>query len=641
MTATYKLQILSSSPYNCCRLALSRFVPPGTKVSSKSIFTDPVWYMDDLVTTPGVSNDSKYWDFRTVPGFPAGFALTLAEYCYSRLYKPVATHDRQGEWLSIYNELGILNGFALFCSSHGRAGFNEVDKQLCEQYLQVIFYSNNEVERKSRRRARAIIFYIYRLWEYSTVLSKPIPSIPFGMPLKKLFKPGTARNSGSENKTPVIPELVFEPLLTPALDYVLNYGSTIIEVWRDMQVAWDTEIAPLSMTIGNKFKRLRKAFKRIIAGKEMPWLIHGCGSYGDLYKELHQLRTSCTITILAFSGIRPSELLSLESGCCFDDEGNDGQTMHYINTILHKHRGKGTRDTWVVIDEVVKSIEILETLTERVRSATSDNRLMISDSSNSFFPVQKDFTGAKVTEFTYDSVTQQIITFIKYCNSNLSHPPIPDWPDETGQLKPWKFNARQFRRTLARYIARQPFGVIAGMLQYKHVEVTIFEGYAGCEPEWNKMLAEERVLASIDILEELAMDLSNGAVAGEFGVRLKEDFMAEFRGRAEDFPPSQIAKWLANSKKALFVGKFNFCFFDPTKALCTIETAQKDRPILNFCQPGHCGNACVAKRHAPVWESQMKQAEEFAEHPKASAFQRHILREEVAQLQAVVVNFRS
>lgn len=117
--------------------------------------------------------------------------------------------------------------------------------------------------------------------------------------------------------------------------------------------------------------------------------------------------------------------------------------------------------------------------------------------------------------------------------------------------------------------------------------------------------------------------------------------MAEFRGRAEDFPPSQIAKWLANGRKNLFVGKFNFCFFDPTKALCTLETAEKDKPILNFCQPEHCGNACIAKRHAPMWLAQLKQAEELAEYPKASEYQRAALNEEIAKLGAVVAPFRS
>lgn len=641
MSDADKLPQQPSLPFQSARLAGSRTVPPNTRVSPASVFSGPVWYMEALVTLPGVKDSNKSWDFRTVPGFPAGFALALAEYAYFRLYKPVASHDREGAWLTVHNELSALNSFALFCSNQGRTGFNEVDNPLFERYLQTLFFSDEESEKKSEGRAKKIVTYIYRLWEYGVALTEPIPSIPFGKPLKKLFKPSARGTGGIENKTPVIPEPVYGPMMTAALDYVLEYSQTIIESWRELQSLWTTELAPLTLSNKQKQTKLSNAAKQTFAGKKVPWRTNAWRSHGDLYRELQQLRSACTIIILAYSGIRASELLSLEAGCCIDDDGPDGHNMHYINTIVHKHRGNGTRDTWVVIDEVVKSIGILETLTEHVRTATNDNRLMITDGTNSFFNVQKDFTGAEITEFTSDAVIFQIQSFRDYCNKNLSRPPIPDWTDKTGKLKPWQFNMRQFRRTLARYIARQPFGVIAGMLQYKHVEVAIFEGYAGSEPDWNKLLEQEKVLASVDILDELAIDLSQGAIAGEFGIRLKEEFVTEFRGRAEDFPPSQIAKWLANSKKALFVGKFNFCFFDPMKALCTLETKQKDKPVLNFCQPEHCGNACITKRHAPIWEAQLKQAEECAEHPKTSEFQRHALREEVNQLRAVVVNFRS
>ncbi|MET9694515.1 hypothetical protein ABZY81_39945 [Streptomyces sp. NPDC006514] len=45
--------------------------------------------------------------------------------------------------------------------------------------------------------------------------------------------------------------------------------------------------------------------------------------------------------------------------------------------------------------------------------------------------------------------------------------------------KPWNLTARQFRRTLAWYIARRPGGVIAGAVQYRHLDIQMFEGYAG------------------------------------------------------------------------------------------------------------------------------------------------------------------
>ena len=45
--------------------------------------------------------------------------------------------------------------------------------------------------------------------------------------------------------------------------------------------------------------------------------------------------------------------------------------------------------------------------------------------------------------------------------------------------RPWRLTSRQFRRTLAWFIARRPGGSIAGAIAYRHHAVQLFEGYAG------------------------------------------------------------------------------------------------------------------------------------------------------------------
>lgn len=609
-------------------LGPSQIVKPDARVSTESVFSHAKWKMGELVTTPGIKSGRKEWDFSRVPGFPQGFALSLAEYAYGRLHTPVATHEREGAWLTVHNELTALAEFARFCDDRGLLGFEEVDTTVCTEYLKRIQL------RKSDDRVKTVIGYIYRLWEYRSVMGNSIPTMPFGKPLKSLFKRRGARGSHQENATPVIPEPVYAALMAAALDYVLTYSTTILETWLKLKAHWDQEIATQHLSQSGKTKRLNKAAASIIVDKAS-WLANGWSTYGNVYTEIQQLRAACIIVIFAFSGIRLSELLSLEAGCYVRDECEDGNFRYYINTLLHKHREKGSRDTWVVVNEVVQAIKVLEVLTASARAESAENRLILSDGTNCFFGVHRSYVDIKLAELTNEAIAYEISAFQAHCNTKLNRPPIPEWTDENAVTAHWHFNTRQFRRTLARHIVRQPFGMIAGMLQYKHVEVATFQGYAGSDPEWNKLLEEEKVLASVDILEEVAMDMSSGQLAGEFGTKLKEEFAAEFRGRAEDFPPSQIAKWLANSKKALFVGKFNFCFFDPAKALCT-RGVDSDSPILNFCQPERCGNACVGKRHMPKWQAQLKQAKELASHPKVSPYQRESLLHEIERLQNVV-----
>ena len=63
----------------------------------------------------------------------------------------------------------------------------------------------------------------------------------------------------------------------------------------------------------------------------------------------------------------------------------------------------------------------------------------------------------------------------------------------------WSFNTRQFRRTLAWYIANRPFGVVAGKIQYKHASVAMFDGYAGSSASgFRQEIEQERALGQLD-----------------------------------------------------------------------------------------------------------------------------------------------
>lgn len=610
-------------------IARSKFFAETTVVSSESLFGDSVWKMGSLTRLPGISSKDLEWDYSAVPGFPNGFALALAEYAYARLYKPVDSTSHNAAWLTVRNELYSLKALSIFCEKSNFTSFDQIDTDVFAQYLKTITY----VDKKSSDRVRQIFSHIYKFWEFRSTISQPIKLPPFEKPFKDIFS--YTRNK-DENKTPVIPEYIYKPLMANALEYINNYAHSILDALDNSRLAY---------LEAEKLGKSKRQIQKYLLSKTKKYLkynqIHDfrrtpCKGIKDLYNEVNSLRTACVLIVLAYSGIRASELLSLQADCCHVGIGADGLNRHYIDATLYKHRGNGTLDRWVVIEEVHKAIKLIERITKCIRNETGDNRLFITDGSCSFLSVNHDYTNSVLSILTFEAIVYQINRFRYHCNLELNCPPIPDHIDEHGDLVPWKFNCRQFRRTLARYIARQPFGVIAGMLQYKHIQVALFEGYAGSEPEWNKMLSDEKVLSNVDILSELSLDLAQGAVSGEFGIKLKAEFENEFKGRSEDFSPSQIAKWLANSNKELFVGKFNFCFFDPTKALCISPTKTDMKPNLNFCSPDQCSNACISKRHSPLWRAQLAQAEQFVEHPKASEYQRQALAGEIHHIRSIL-----
>lgn len=625
------------------RLAPSSTVSANAPVSKDSVFSDRRWNMRSHT----VRNKGSEWDFQSVPGFPKGFALTLAEFAYHRMYDPTITHDREAAWPTVYNELVSLRQFANFSAQESYPDFSELDFDVIKRFISNFTYKPGSSSPTKIDRAKAIINHLQRLWEYRSKLSTPLKDTLFKHAVGDMFgessgnqEDETSGNEEGENRTPPIPEYIFGPMTGAALDYVLEYSEMILRAYKKAEQAVSDAPGYKALSSGGASKRKAKVIKGVLKNIPSPWRKSNWTTPRELYREIHQLRRACVITMLAFSGVRNAELLSTEAGCCVAETLDDGRVRYYINTLLRKFKGNGSRDSWVVIEEVSKAVAILEELTKPQRSATGKNWLLISSGDNASYSIGRASEFRQASVYSDASLIEQINTFVHYCNHDLARPTIPQWTDDNGQSRPWKFTCRQFRRTLARYIARQPFGIIAGMLQYKHVNAACFVGYAGSEPEWNKMLAQEEVLASIDILEEVAIDLSNGAIAGEFGLEVKKAYEKEFKGRVEDYPPSQIAKWLANREKTLFVGKFNFCFFDSNKALCVKRSDKADRPILNSCDPANCKNSCVSKRHLPLWKAQLNQASELMRHPKSSPLQREIISREIASLKKVVEETR-
>ncbi|WP_234745126.1 hypothetical protein [Burkholderia sp. WTPI3] len=378
------------------------------------------------------------------------------------------------------------------------------------------------------------------------------------------------------------------PLMDASLAYVLEHSSTILGAWQELQADWDANIADTDLSDSGKEKRLTKKMRKILARRPSVWRKEEWTGRRDLYVELHRLRVACILVILAYSGVRASELFSIEEDCCVVDEASDGRRLVYLNTVLRKHRRRGSKDTWVIIDDVITAIDILQQLTKHARKALGTKRLLLGGTGNHFFAVQLTGDDARATELTSNTVLESIEQYRLHINEKTKFAPIPNWTDEDGIEKPWLFNTRQFRRTLARFIARQKYGIIAGMRQYKHAQVAIFEGYGSVDTEFLNMVRDEGGLGYFDFMDEFAISLSSGAVAGKAASEIKRAFEAEFKGRAEDYPPSTIAKWLASSDKTLYIATLNLCYFDPKAARCLRNSQVKDAPILNRCEPGNC-----------------------------------------------------
>lgn len=209
--------------------------------------------------------------------------------------------------------------------------------------------------------------------------------------------------------------------------------------------------------------------------------------------------------------------------------------------------------------------------------------------------------------------------------------PIPISDDSELEQKPFNLTPRKFRRTLARYIAREPFGMVGGMLHFKHVGIAIFEGYAGTDNEWLEECEEEESIASIDFLEEMAHDLVAGELAGGLGQDLTNRFKNAFNGTVGDIPASSVKKWLQSEIYIIYPAKFNLCIFDPKKAMC-LMSAHQTKPITNMCDPKVCGNSCIGKKHKPVWNDRLLEVNDLLKTKGMNQYQIDALKNERSEI---------
>ena len=152
--------------------------------------------------------------------------------------------------------------------------------------------------------------------------------------------------------------------------------------------------------------------------------------------------------------------------------------------------------------------------------------------------------------------------------SNLLTPPggEPFIPGDGDGQAARPLTTRQLRRTLAWHIAHQPFGVVAGVRQYKHAQVTIFEGYAGTSASaFAAEVEAEQAVARLDYAEDLYRDwLADGPSGGGADHKINTEF-ARIHAELADLPgtiadPRRLRTMLSHLAVTLHPDVLGDCF---------------------------------------------------------------------------------
>ncbi len=491
--------------------------------------------------------------------------------------------------------------------------------------------------------------------------------------------------SSSENSTPRIPQRIMDPLLRWSIAYVEQFSRdiTLLNCINDFAanhtvklLDWDPahrgvlfegrlkfvidnlsdepEIAEqgvttfLKMTFKRADIRLKEAaveHNRNLPGTlfSLPSIVPEFGrpwrppfrSGDELHLEGRNLIAACYIICAYLSGMRDSEIQAMATRpieILRDKEGNIIRI--YARSKQYKGRAvDGEPRTWIVLPLVSKAIAVMEELGMHER--TEAGSLLLFTAFNRIRKGKKISLANKINRYIRDFINHINTTMAPF----LGHAELTSIPIH--EFRP--ITTKMFRRTIAWYIANRPFGIVAGMLQYGHASVQMFEGYAGAPGSgFREEIEKERSLARMaDIVEMYTDDGAGSKTAGPMASVLGAEF--DFiRDQIGDYPGMIVEtgrreNMLAHLSKSFYPGLLADCFFDPSRAKCMEKTNSfiHDEPVRGLCDP-NCENACWRRKHVSVWKVALADVERLANRNRLSPIQREILRSKKTQYKAII-----
>ena len=350
-----------------------------------------------------------------------------------------------------------------------------------------------------------------------------------------------------------------------------------------------------------------------------------------LAHEERQLQTAAYVLCAYLTGMRDGEVQAMQPGCLRRSRNADGVIERLtIRSIVYKGREeRGEPEEWVTIEPVGRAVEVAERLAARHRPRRKDDGIWVV------------LHRAAALDRGVPHVVRQINRYREHLDQRFGAPEEPAIPLVEGRS--WIFNTRQFRRTVAWYIANRPFGVVAGKSQSKHTSVAMFDGYAGSSASgFRQEVEQEHRLGQLDdivVHYEAARRGERLAGPGASRVTHEIDRVAQEIGSLPGViaDGKRVKAMLAHLARTLHVGYLNDCFFEPATALCLgWSTGSASEPILSNCAPDRCPNSCIARRHLPAWQAAIAHAEAMLEEKRLSSVQRTAIRQDRDRMRKLI-----
>ncbi len=320
----------------------------GGRVLSR--YGDATWDLSPYIPT----RNGRQTSIRFEALFADGTCLTDAchaqllesakRFLYSR-WRVKAPHS--GKYIcarTVSNNWRQLVALIKWMITEGIASFSALTSDLCQKYCA----SQGHLKGSTRIINLQVLTTYYDLSEY---LLDRLPEYPWGdsAPIVLVGNGHVARANGSRMPTTeVIPTRILQLIVQHALDYLENRSKGLLAA-RDY--AATVSSAERAAGLSERF---------------------GIQSSRELKEELTRLRTACHIVCVAFSGMRDSEVASLEVGCFAKRVGFDGEEYCWLKGMTYKLEEDPTPAEWMVPEIVGLAVDVATRLGAPARARCAE-----------------------------------------------------------------------------------------------------------------------------------------------------------------------------------------------------------------------------------------------------------------------------
>lgn len=541
-----------------------------------SRYGDPVWILPDSLFAAGTRDSQKKLNFEWVP---VAFRATMRA-CVARYMLAGIEGRSRPKGATVHNAFKNTRHFLAWLDERGIKHLSGASPLIAQQYVD---FCRAITSRKGKPLSAGTLKRRFLAVETLQILSAHTAD-PMPHPWPESSAAHLAGLTGQNNplrqeaKTTIVPDEILGPLFQAAVEW-MERADEIFD-WRDQIAAWQAQ--------GRSFKYITSQLK------PTGWTI------GAVNNAVRDLQSACMVIILVTSGIRVSELCSLETGCAYSKVGEHGERFHWMRGISYK-TGAGPCE-WLVAELTHRAIAVAERvaaplqirLMESIEALRADNPrdpeiTRLSEHANRLFLAVQQKKKNRIGTLSSATVLQRLNALAAQCGLD------------------WHFAPHQFRRTFAVYAAHSAFGDLRYLRDhFKHWSLDMTTLYA-MNREQDAELYDEVGLAALgiktDLLEHwLEPDaiLAGGASDQVRAFRAKNEAVKTEQGRAE------MAKAVSPLVHIRATGV----------AWCTADTggcnggqgAEKTR-----C--GGCGNAVIDESRKPVWQGIYTQQLELRDLP--------------------------